>query len=344
MNDIVKLAVDGFKGRVEKYSVAESQETLRQALIAANNGKDHFDFRDIRDGKCTGLFSLIEEILVQTVPEGLMESDFFHELVDYRNIAEGDQNLFEIEDSELFVVAKAADGTQAIRRQRLGGISQTSIPTQMRYIRIYEELNRVLAGRVDFNKMIQKVSASFRNEILEDSYQLWDKATSAHLGSTYALSGSFDEEQLMELIAHVEAVSGQEATIIGTKNAVRHLNVAQAANIADAGKNDLYNMGYYGRFYGTPVVGLKQRHKINSLDFKFNDNQLIVAATGVKPIKFIYEGTPLVMMGNPMDNMDLTQEFLYGEKWGTGIILSGGSDGGHNMGIAKYDITSWTTA
>ena len=33
MKDIVKLAVDGYKGRVEKYSVEQSQDTLRQALM-----------------------------------------------------------------------------------------------------------------------------------------------------------------------------------------------------------------------------------------------------------------------------------------------------------------------
>lgn len=71
MNDIVKLAVDAYRGNVEKYSVAQSQETLRQALIAANNGKTALDYRDIRDGKCSGLFTLIETVLSATVIEGL---------------------------------------------------------------------------------------------------------------------------------------------------------------------------------------------------------------------------------------------------------------------------------
>ena len=31
IKDIVKLAVDGYKGKVEKYSVSQSQELLRQA-------------------------------------------------------------------------------------------------------------------------------------------------------------------------------------------------------------------------------------------------------------------------------------------------------------------------
>ena len=39
MKDIVKVAIDGYKGRVEKYSVGQSQELLRQALVEANGGR-----------------------------------------------------------------------------------------------------------------------------------------------------------------------------------------------------------------------------------------------------------------------------------------------------------------
>lgn len=71
MKDIVKLAIDGYKGKVEKYSVGQSQDAVRQALIEANNGKTYLDIRDVRDGKCSGLFTLLEEVLSNTVIEGL---------------------------------------------------------------------------------------------------------------------------------------------------------------------------------------------------------------------------------------------------------------------------------
>ena len=67
IKDIVKLAVDGYKGKVEKYSVGQSQELLRQALVEANGGSTVLDYKKIRDGKCTGLFSLLEETLSRTV-------------------------------------------------------------------------------------------------------------------------------------------------------------------------------------------------------------------------------------------------------------------------------------
>ena len=71
MNDIVKLAVDAYRGNVEKYSTNQSMDTLRQALVDLNGGSTTLDYKKIRDGECKGLFTLIETILSRTVVEGL---------------------------------------------------------------------------------------------------------------------------------------------------------------------------------------------------------------------------------------------------------------------------------
>lgn len=334
MNEIVRLAVDAYHGTQTKYSVGESMDTLHQALVAANNGSTILNYKDIRDGKCVGLFTLIEEILSRTVVEGLQASDYFNSLVEYRNVALGDKNLFYVEDSNLFTVADAADGTQGIRRQRLGGMSETSIPTSFKVVKIYEELNRVLSGQVDFNRFIQKVSESFQKKILDDIYSLWISATADDFGGTtyFPAAGAYDEDTLLDLISHVEAAAnGRPATIIGTKKAIRKLAPAIQGNDSES---DIYNLGYYGKFYGTPVVALPQRHKDNSTDFVFSDNLLTVIAGDDRPIKFVNEGQSTVLMGDPMQNMDLTQTYMYGEKYGLGIVLAGG-----NAGIGRYEMT-----
>lgn len=335
MKDIVKLAVDAYKGNVEKYSVRQSQDALRKALVEANNGKTTLNYKDIRDGKCNGLFTLIEEILSNTIVEGLQGDEFFNAMVDFRNVAEGDQNLFLVEDNNLFVVAEAADGTQGIRRQRLGGVTETSIPTSLKVVRIYEELNRVLAGRVDFNVFIQKVAESFRKKMLDDIYALWSGATAEQMGGVtyFPTAGAYDEDELLTLVEHVEAAAGgKQATIIGTKAALRNLKESIQA---DGAKDELHNMGYYGKFYGTPCVAVPQRHKVGSTEFVMDDNVLTIIAGDDKPLKVVYEGDPIVLMGDPMTNADFTQEYLYGEKYGMGIVLAG-----NNAGIGRYDMTN----
>ena len=332
MKDIVKVAVDAYHGNVEQYSVGQSMELLHKALIDANGGSTTLNYKNIRDGKCSGLFTLIEEVLSRTVVEGLQGDEYFNALVDFRNVAEGDKNLFEVEDSNLFIVSEAADGTQGIRRQRLSGISEVSIPTSLKVVKIYEELNRVLSGRVDFNTFISKVAESFRQKLLNDVYSLWSTATADDFGGVtyFPTAGAYDEEELLDLIAHVEAAAnGKPATIIGTKKAVR--NLAPSIQGTDS-KSDLYNLGYYGKFYGTPVVVTPQRHKIGSTEFTLADDMLTIIAGDDKPIKCVYEGDPIVVMGDPLSNGDLTQEYLYGEKYGMGIVLAGG-----NAGIGRYE-------
>ena len=286
MKDIVKLAVDSYKGRVEKYTVGQSQDALRQALIEANGGNTTLDYKAIRDGKCNGLFTLVEEILSRTVIEGVQSDDFFNAFVDYKNVALGDKNVFVVEDSTLFVVDDVAEGNQGIRRQRLGGKSETSIPTSMHAIRIYEELNRVLSGRVDFNTFIDKVAKSFSQKILNDIYTLWAGATAADLGgvSYFPTAGTYNEDDLLDVISHVEAAAGgKTASIVGTKKALRNL---KESIMSDGAKDEFHNMGYAGTFFGTPVVAIPQRHQVGSTNFVFQDDVLTIVAGDDKPIKF----------------------------------------------------------
>jgi len=335
MNDIVQVAVDAYHGNVTKYSMSDSMELLQKALVEANGGSTKLNYKNIRDGKCVGLFAIVEEILARTVVEGLQGDEYFNSLVEFRNIALGDQNLFILEDIDLFTVSDAADGTQGIRRQRLGGSSEFSIPTSFKVVKIYEELNRVLSGQVDFNTFINKVGESFRQKLLNDIYTLWTSATAEDLGGVtyFPAAGAYDEDTLLELVAHVEAASGgKPATIVGTKVGLRKLAPSIEGNES---KSDLYNMGYYGKFYGTPVVAMPQRHKINSTDFIFDNNTLTIIAGDSKPIKVVYEGQSTIIPGDPMSNKDLTQDYLYGEKYGMALVMAGG-----NSGIGRYQMVA----
>lgn len=332
MNDIIQAAVDAYRGNVQKYSKGESMEMLRNALIEANGGDTVLNYKNIRDGKCNGLFALVEEILHRTIADGLQGDEFFNAMVDFKNVAEGDRPVFVVNDANLFVVSEAADGTQGIRRQRLGGRSEVTIPTSLKVVKIYEELNRVLAGRVDFNEMIANVAESFRQQLLNDIYAAWMGATAEQMGGTtyFPAAGAYDEEALLDLIAHVEAAAGgKTATIIGTKKALRKLAPSiQGTEV----ESDIYSMGYVGKFYGNPVVSMPQRHKIGSTDFVMDDDTLTIVAGDDKCIKCVREGESLILMGDPMTNGDLTQEYLYAEKWGLGIVLAGG-----NAGIGRYE-------
>ena len=187
---------------------------------------------------------------------------------------------------------------------------------------------------IDFNAMIDRVGISFRRQLQDDVYALWSGVTKEQLGGQtfFPTAGSYDTDTLLDLIEHVEAAAnGAPATLLATKKGARKLDITA---LGDQAKDDMYAMGYVGQFYGTPVVALPQRHVIGTNNFVYKDNEYLIVAGPNKPVKLVYEGDPLVILGNPINNADLTQDFNYMERYGLGIVTAG-----TNAGIGKYTTT-----
>ena len=317
-SNLIKLAVDGYKGHVAgDYSVNDTQEALRKALVEANGGSTKLDIKAIRDGRCNGVFAIIEELVNVIHEEGLKGDEFFMNMVEDRNMSLGDTNKFHIERECLFAVADIAEGTQGVRRQRIEAGQDITINTQLRAIKIYEELNRVLAGRIDFNKFVDLVGKSFTKQELDATYDAF-VGMFKKLKAPYTETGSFDEDKLLELIDHVEASTGETAVIVGTRKALRKIKTAV---VSDSAKEEMYAMGHFGRFNGTELVAVKQRHKSGTDDFILDDNVLYVFAGDTKPIKRVTEGDVTMLMGTPMNNADMSQEFLMKKRTGIAVIF-----------------------
>ena len=325
-NDIVRLALDTMHGTVSgNFSVNDASEALRQAFIELNGGSDKITAKTFRDHP--QLFQIVEEIMPAVIENGLRGDEFVFNLVDYRNIAEGDENEFWSEDASDLIVSRIADGSTSIRRQRLNIGQHITIPTQMRAIKVYEELNRLMAGRISFNTLVDRLSGSFTRNMYADILAVLEGVTSstAGLNATYVKSGSFDPTALREMIAHVEAATGQTATIVGTKIGLGKIadNADGAVALAsETAKEDLYNLGYFGKFSGTPMVSMRQTHKPGTDTFAINDNKIYIIASDDKPIKFVNEGEGLMVNTDAFSNADLTQEYLYGQKYGCGAIFN----------------------
>lgn len=78
---------------------------------------------------------------------------------------------------------------------------------------------------------------------------------------------------------------------------------------------------------------MPQRHAVNSTNFLYNDKVISIVAGDDKPLKFVYEGDSTILMGDPMINRDFTQDYLYAERFGMGIVTAG-----TNAGIGRYTL------
>jgi hypothetical protein len=67
---------------------------------------------------------------------------------------------------------------------------------------------------------------------------------------------------------------------------------------------------------------MQNGHKAGTTDFILNDTDLHVVAGNDKFIKMVTEGDTLIIPGNPIDNADLSQEYLMAQRFNTGIVMS----------------------
>lgn len=317
---IIKLGIDIIQNRVntefasaDKY---EQMEVLRKALIEANGGSEKLSYKSMRNN--VELFEIIETILVLNDAQGFEDNDFFEQFVEYRNIALGDENYFYIDDNSLFTVNTTAEGVGATLRQRINTGKHETIPTVLHTIEVYEELNRLLAGRIDLVQFVERIRRSFQEKKMNDIYATFYNGITG-LPSAFKKTGTYSEADLLDIIAHVEASTGGEAIVVGTKKA---LSKVTSAVISESAKERYNQAGFYGIFNGTPMLAIKQAHKYGTHEFAITDNDIWVVTANDKPVKFVTEGDAIFEQGQATDNADRTVGILAGERYGLGIVLN----------------------
>ena len=254
--NLVRMAIDAYNGTpLGDYSIDETQAILYKAVFGEDANKDTDIYRLQRAGKID--FDLIEAIITEATKEKIQNDHPLLQLIDWHYLDEGDGIEFQINrpDTDKFIVSQIAQGTQGLRRQRLYGGDTITVAPKLHGVKIYEELRRILAGRVDFNYMIQVAIDSFAQARIDDAFQAVKGSFEAIVtaaNSKYYKTGSFSESDLVDIIDMVEAKTGMKASIFGTKKAVRKITGVKGAN-ADSALERLYNFGFYDKFYTTPI-------------------------------------------------------------------------------------------
>ena len=318
--EILSVAIDAVRGKNGEFSAKQTSDELRNAFIEMNGGSTKLSPKTFYRGNA--LYNLVQDLIPVIIEEGIKtEGNPLFEHLEYKNINDGDINEFVIEGDANFVVSSAANGIRDVRRQRIVGGDTVKVPTEMKIVRVYENLGRLLAGRIDFNKFVDGVAKAFTDYVAECAYDAVNGLSTATYGldGTYVQSGSYDEDKLLAIIDHVEAATGMKARILGTRTALRKITTG---TVADSAKEDMYNFGYYGKFNGTEMYRLNQAHKAGSSAFALNDNKIWVIASDDKFIKVVNEGDGLLLERDASENADLTQEYVYGQGMGVGVVCA----------------------
>lgn len=312
--ELMKLALDVYENRVQgNFSKKDGEEAIRKAIKEAVGGEwNYYNFKKNR----YDVYAIISEVL--TLPVQASVEGLFNGLVGVEQVALGDKKVFEVENTDLFKVAKVAKGNSDIRRQRIFN-NEVEISTDNLAIKIYEDFDKFIAGRVDFAKLVDKVNKSIANDtavkIADAIFGSYSK-----LSATYGVKGSYDESKMDDIIAHVEAKTGMRVALYGTKKA---LGKVTSAIVADSQKETYSALGHYGSYKGTEMITLPQVHENGTDTFALPSDIVLVLPVGLEIAKVVYEGEPIVD-----DTQDFTKrndrqiEFLVSYSMGLAVLVA----------------------
>ena len=319
-DSVVKLAYDCRNNTLKDgLTKSEANEIIRQSLIEANGGTK-LNLKQLLKGR-TEVHEIIEKMVDATVIDGLQGNEFFANMVDQQVVTEGDSIDFVVKPNTTLIVSDIARGSQGMRRQRIVAETTINLKATPHFVKVYEELSRILAGKADITTLVDAVNSAVEKYLLDDIYGAFAAITSSDTGASYyPTAGSYDEDELVALVQLVSAANGGEnCTLVCTLAGARKISTSI---ISDKAKDDFYNKGYAVSWNGVPVIVVPQRLTAGSDTFIFDDDKIYVIPQGIdKPIKQVIGGESIFNTGNPLDNADLTQEFTLIVQSGTAIVV-----------------------
>jgi hypothetical protein len=308
---------------VQNYSKGVNvDEAIRNEFFELM-GTDKPTYKDLRRHS-VAVFEIIEEILDQTVINGVNEDDFFMKFADVRNLALGDQNEFYVPDNTLLVASKLSGNHWDITRQKLDVGASFSVKTEAFGLGVYTEFFQFLTGRVDFAGLVSKVQRAIKDKIAQEVAASFS-AGSGYLPTQFKATGTYDESKLMDVIGHVEAASGTTPVVVGTRKGLAKITAgSNAALYSDQMKNELNSTGRISVYNGINMVQLPTVHKANTFEFAYDDNKLLVLpSTDVRPVKLVFEGDSMVKeVSDGLSNQDMSLEYKFLTRFGTQIVFN----------------------
>jgi len=315
LTDLQKLSLDIAKGKVEKCIMTEGSDVIREAILDACGMENGWDVYKFQQNKYE-VYRILSETITVAISELMI--DKYRDWVDFKDTALGDIAEFRVTNNDLFKVGLVADGTNELRRQKLlqGRLAMTGFPMG---VKIYAEFLDFMMGKIDWQDLVNRVAKSMDNKVAELIVKQIESAYNG-LDTKYVQSGSYDEEKLMDLVARVEAKTGEKVAIFGTKKALAKLRKGEIATMAVADKDDIRNHGYVTVLQGTPVVEIPQTLDQKG-DFALSADMLFIVPQGTKMIKLGFEGDAYISeINDPATRMDQQMEYLITRKVQLGVV------------------------
>ena len=271
-------------------------------------------------------FDIIEDTVNVAVEVGLQENDWYNQLVESKSIGYHDRQDFYIEEEALLSVAKAGTSHHDHVLQRLGEGQTISIPTSLHVIKVSADINKYVAGKVDWTKLIDAITKAYINDIQNEVYSQIAVAV-GQLPASFKSTGNLIKAKFDDIIENVSmANNGAEVVIMANRGGITAINnIATIQWIADSQKENYANTGSLGIYEGTKVLKFNNKFTDKTMSAKvFVDQILVLPVIGDegKFVKYVEEGDIQIL--EKMDRGDYVsdlQTYEVQRRYGTGVVL-----------------------
>lgn len=297
--DVKNLMFDLYKNELgEGITKREAEDKLREvSLKIFGLTKDSSRRERERAYRDYGrqFFDVIEEVTDWTVSTGLKENEWFNALVNYRNLKEGDKNLFVNEHEEVILsVARMGKRHHDTMLQRLPENTTYSVETDVYGAAVGADIDRYLIGQEDWTKLVDAITKAFTVKIQELIFaEVLEAPKKLPVQSQFVQTGALSKanrKKFNKILQNVSTANDNaDVVIMGTMVALQELeNLIDVDWVADSQKEEKASMGRLGHYGRYTLVEIPQRFARNDVTKDmYKDDTLWVFASGADDNKMI---------------------------------------------------------
>lgn len=330
MSAIAKILYDVHKGNIPtqytSVSKAERDEAIRKEIFSVL-GIEEFErkaFRRAWRENKNKVYAIIEELANQVMVDGeFQKSAFYNQFVEVKNLALGDTNEFYVEGKNELIVSEFSGSHFDLRRQRIDAGDKFSIGMKDYGIKVYEYFERVLSGRASIEKLVALLMEAIEKKLAEIAESTFMTAMNS-LPTELKVAGPYNEEAILEKLAHLEATNGEKPVLVGTKMAIRKLQGVVGGEWSDNMRETRNNNMVLPVWNGYSCVEIAQGHKIGTFDFTMPTNKVYaICGSDTKIVKMVLEGDTLVKeISDGTQNADMSLETAMTFKAGVAVAYN----------------------
>ncbi len=290
--EVKNLMFDLYKDELDDgISKREAEDKLREVslkIFGLNKDSSRRERERAYRDHARQYFDVIEEVTDWTVSTGLKENEWFNALVNYRNLKEGDTNLFVNEHEEVILsIARMGKRHHDTMLQRLPENTTYSVETDVYGAAVGADIDRYLIGQEDWTKLVDAITKAFVVKIQELIFaEILEAPKKLPAQSEFVQTGALNttnRKKFNKILQNVSVANDNaDVVIMGTMVALQELeNLIDVKWVADSQKEDIAKMGRLGNYGRYTLVEIPQRFARNDVTKSmYKDDTLFVFATG----------------------------------------------------------------